>query len=73
MHSAAACREQGRVPAKQAVLREGRLKILDCIQHHLNNSLHISVSRYEPGNVQAQAPGNGRTDLPGVEDAFDFI
>ena len=72
-HAATSCREQRRMPCKEALFREGLVKVLAGIQHHFDNTLDVSICGNRPRNVHAQPPGNGRTHLIRVQVlAFDF-
>ena len=72
-HAAAPCREQRRMPGKEAVVREGPVEVLGGIERHFNNTLNVPVCGIRSGNVHAQPPGDGRTHLFRVQVlAFDF-
>ena len=43
------------------------------IQHHFHDAFDVAVGGLEGADVYPQAPGDGGTDLPGIElFAFDF-
>ncbi len=67
VHAAPPRREQGRVPAEQAVRGERPVELLGRVQHHLHHALHVPVGGDQACYVHTEAPGNGRSYLFGVK------
>ena len=51
--------EQCRVPAKQALGREGLVKVLGGVEHHVHHTVHVAVCGGKRTNVHAQPAGDG--------------
>ena len=55
---AVADREQGGVPAKQALGRERLRVVLGGVQHHVHHAINMAIRRGERANGHAQPPGD---------------
>ena len=66
-HAAATGREQGRVPAEQALLCQGRAVVLGGVKHHLDDPFDIAVHWRERPDVHAQSPRYRGPDLLAVK------
>jgi hypothetical protein len=67
-HPAAARRKEGSVPAEEPFLREGFLVFLGGVQHQLDNTFNMAVSRGECSYVESKSAGYRRAYLFHVED-----
>ncbi len=59
------------MPAKEALLCEGGLKILCGVEHHLDDAFDITAGFPKPRDVEPKPACNGRPYLVGVQ-VFSF-
>src|SRR6266702_7668564 len=72
-HAAAACREEGGVPAAQSLGGDGLIVFLGGIERHIADALDVSFDRRERTDIDAESAGYRRPHLVAVEDfAFDL-
>ena len=57
--SAASCREQGRMPAEQAVGGQRLGLVLRRIDHHLHRTLDMTINGLRAAQIHTQTPGDG--------------
>src|SRR5688572_17476398 len=67
VNTAMPCREQRRLPAKQALGGERLLKILCRVEHHFHDALHGPVCRNRAGNIHAESAGDRGAHLLSAE------
>ena len=60
-------REERRVPSEQSFRRQRLPSVPRRIEHHLDHAFDSTIDDVEAGDGDAEAAGDGRADLPGVE------
>src|SRR5271166_5366985 len=72
-HAAASCREQGSMPREQPFRSERLIIVTRGVQHHFNNSLHVSIYGFKTANVHTDPARDRGADLLCVQlFALDF-
>jgi hypothetical protein len=60
-------------PAEQAIGSQRPVILARCVERHFDDAFDVAIGRREGADVEPQAAGYRRADLPGVELlAFDF-
>lgn|SRR5579883_1461259 len=55
------------MPGTEPAGSKGLVIVARGIEHHLDDTLHVTVRRFQGAGIHAQAPGDRRPDLFGVQ------